>query len=71
MRKSAGFEVSDRISLAYEAGPRLTAMLERWGEFVASETLAVTVRQGAAEGTGHLEYLEVDGEEAKVELVRP
>src|SRR6185312_15276669 len=70
MRKSAGFEVSDRITLAYEAGPRLTAMLERWDGFVASETLAVSVRQGETTGSGHLEYLEVDGEEAKVELVR-
>ncbi len=70
MRKSAGFEVSDRITLSYEAGPRLTVMLERWGEFVASETLAVTVRQGVAEVTGHLEYLEVDGEEAKVVLAK-
>lgn len=45
-------------------------MLERWGEFIAAETLAMTVRQGEATGAGHLEYLEVDGEEAKVELAR-
>jgi hypothetical protein len=58
--------VSDRITLAYEAGPRLKSMVERWGEFVASETLAVTVRQGVEGMSGHLEYLEVEGEEAKV-----
>ncbi|HVA90871.1 MAG TPA: isoleucine--tRNA ligase [Chloroflexota bacterium] len=70
MRKSAGFEVSDRITLAYEAGPRLTAMLARWGEFVASETLATTLRAGRAGVAGRLEYLEVEGEEVTVVLAR-
>ena len=43
MRKAAGFEVSDRIHIAYQAGPVLTAVLERHAAYIKSETLATTL----------------------------
>ena len=43
MRKAAGFEVSDRILIAYQAGPALTAVLERHAAYIKAETLATVL----------------------------
>jgi isoleucyl-tRNA synthetase len=42
-RREAGLEVSDRIRLTLSAGPEVTAAVEAHRDFVAQETLAVTV----------------------------
>ena len=43
LRKSAGFEVTDRIRLHYQASPRLAAAVKTFEEYIRRETLAVVV----------------------------
>src|SRR5690606_35202152 len=48
MRKSAGFEIADRISLRYEGDADVTRVLEdaSWKAYVSQETLATTISAG-------------------------
>jgi hypothetical protein len=42
-RKEAGFEVSDRIELLYEADPEVLSAIEQFAAYIQEETLAVTL----------------------------
>ena len=66
MRKTAGFEIADRIRLAYEGDPDLTRVLETWRDYIAQETLATTFEPGA--GNGHAEDLDIDGAKLHVAI---
>ena len=48
MRKSAGFEIADRISLHYEGDADIARVLEdaTWKDYVGQETLATTISAG-------------------------
>ena len=61
MRKSAGFEIADRISLHYEGDADIARVLEdaTWMDYVGQETLATTISAGA--GSGFSEAHEIDG----------
>ena len=48
MRKDAGFEVSDRIEVTYEAGDELAASIEAGRDFIMQSVLATTFARGAA-----------------------
>ena len=48
MRKDAGFEVSDRIDVTYEAGDELAAAIEAGRDFIMQSVLATTFARGAA-----------------------
>lgn len=70
-RKQAGFEVSDRIELYYEADPEVRTAIEKFARHVQEETLAVTLRSNGA--FGKVEFskeLDVNGQKAKIGLVR-
>ena len=64
LRKTAGFEISDRIVLTYQAGGELKATFEQWAAYIQSETLADELREGEPAGT--IDDGEIDG--AKVRL---
>jgi isoleucyl-tRNA synthetase len=64
LRKEVGLALSDRIQVRLRGGPRVEAALSAHGEWIAAETLAVTLDRG--EGAHHLD---VDGETAQVDLV--
>ncbi len=56
-RKSSGFDVSDRIALVWQASGETADALQEYGDLVASEVLAVEMREGevpdvAGDGTG-------------------
>jgi isoleucyl-tRNA synthetase len=70
MRKNAGFEVSDRIHLAYEAGPTLARVLERWADYVTAETLALSLQPTLEGAEGFREWAEIEGELATFVLRR-
>ncbi len=66
-RREAGFDVVDRITVTVDAGPEVTAAVETHREFVAAETLAVTLAFGPADGfTGEAG----DGEVVRVSVAR-
>ena len=48
MRKDAGFEVSDRIEVTYEAGDELAAAIEAGRDFIMQSVLATTFARSAA-----------------------
>ncbi len=66
MRKSAGFEIADRISLHYEGDADIARVLEdaTWMDYVGQETLATTISAGA--GSGFSEAHEIDGRKVRL-----
>jgi isoleucyl-tRNA synthetase len=71
MRKSAGYEIADRIALRYEGDTELGRVLQGWGDYVSQETLATSVSAALREpedGTGYSEDLDVDGMKLKVTI---
>jgi isoleucyl-tRNA synthetase len=69
MRKEAGFDVTDRINVTYEAGDRLKVAMERFVSRVAAETLAVSITEGAEAGELEREW-DVNGEWARIAVER-
>ncbi len=61
LRKEAGFELSDRIVLVYQADGELAAAVEAWREFIAAETLSVELRTGKPEAGMIVEEFSVEG----------
>ena len=64
-RREADLAVSDRIDLVVEAGPEVAAAVEAHRDFVAAETLAGSVRLGAA-GDGGFAGEVGEGEQVRV-----
>ena len=46
MRKQAGFEVSDRITLSYRATPRLEQAISAFRDYIRTETLCLKFEAG-------------------------
>jgi isoleucyl-tRNA synthetase len=70
-RKEAGFEVSDRIELYYEADPQVQAALEQFARHIQEETLAVALHHDSSfGGVEFIKELDVNGYRAKIGLVR-
>ena len=69
MRKEAGFDVVDRISVTYEADERLKTAMERFASRVAEETLAESISEGKGEGELQREW-DVNGEWARIAVER-
>ncbi|OGO72964.1 MAG: isoleucine--tRNA ligase [Chloroflexi bacterium RIFCSPLOWO2_12_FULL_71_12] len=65
MRKDAGLEIADRITLRY--GGWVGSAIEKYGDLVASETLATSVTSGLT-GAGHRWSGELNGVTAELEL---
>jgi isoleucyl-tRNA synthetase len=68
MRKSAGFEIADRIRLGYEGDAEAGRVIEAWREYITQETLAEEIRSGV--GGGHVEEHEIDGRRVKLAVER-
>jgi isoleucyl-tRNA synthetase len=70
LRKQSGFSVEDRIHLFYEGDGILAEALERWRDYIATETLAVAVTHGAAPNGASTETFQIEGHDLKVSVVR-
>jgi isoleucyl-tRNA synthetase len=70
LRKQSGFAVEDRIRLFYEGDGVLAEALERWRDYIATETLAVAVARGAAPDGASTETLRIEGIDLRVSLIR-
>ncbi len=70
LRKQSGFAVEDRIRLFYEGDGILAEALERWRDYIATETLAVAVTRGEAPNGASAETLRIEEHELKVSIVR-
>lgn len=58
MRKSAGFEISDRIVVNYQAGPTVSAAISKHAAVIQQETLANRLVNAPGEGAGESEEME-------------
>jgi isoleucyl-tRNA synthetase len=61
LRKSAGFEISDRIDLYIAAPDEMIAPLRQLEEYVRTETLADSVNYEQAPASAHAEDTDVNG----------
>jgi isoleucyl-tRNA synthetase len=61
LRKSAGFEVTDRIVTYYRGPDEVRRVMERFGDYVKLETLSDGLREGEVQDGGHVEEQTVDG----------
>jgi isoleucyl-tRNA synthetase len=71
-RKSAGLQVEDRIDLALSGDDDLLAVVRRYSDYVAGETLAESLQlDGAAlDPATHVETARIDGSELAIALRR-
>jgi isoleucyl-tRNA synthetase len=67
MRKEAGLEIADRITLYYEGDADLAAVLGSHGDYVLREVLAAEARPGLPAGDRvHRKVLRLDGHEIRL-----
>jgi isoleucyl-tRNA synthetase len=64
MRKSAGFEIADRITLSYDGGEDVARVMQTWGGYIQQETLADRLFAGA-EGT-YAEDIDLDDQQVRL-----
>ena len=74
-RKNAGFEVSDRIALGFEATGELADAISEHQAWIGGEVLAADVTDAASREAGHVEaehaeIAEIEGHELRVTLRR-
>jgi isoleucyl-tRNA synthetase len=62
LRKSAGFEVADRIVVRYETGDRLRRVMSDWDGYIRAETLALELQAGIAGADGFKDRGSLEGE---------
>ncbi|MDD3336448.1 MAG: isoleucine--tRNA ligase [Eubacteriales bacterium] len=64
MRKDAGFEVSDRIAVCYEADDELSAALENGRDFIMTSVLATSLTKGPAQSGMEAKEWDINGKKA-------
>ena len=70
MRKTAGFDIADRIELRYAGDAAIERVLEEFGEYVGRETLASKVARGSGGTDSHCETLSLGGAEIEIAIRR-
>jgi isoleucyl-tRNA synthetase len=68
MRKTAGFDISDRIRLHHAGDPEVARVLGAWRDYVSQETLADAIEPGAA--AGHSEEHDIDGRKVTLTVTK-
>ncbi|HUF40020.1 MAG TPA: class I tRNA ligase family protein [Anaerolineales bacterium] len=66
MRKSAGFNIEDRIRTWYAAGDALTHVVAEWGSYIKTETLSLDLIAGEGPEDGHTETHDLDVESIRL-----
>jgi isoleucyl-tRNA synthetase len=69
-RRAAGLDVSDRIALAIATTGDVAGSLEAFRDYVAGETLAVSLEDGILEGDAFRHEVEIDGGTVSISLRR-
>jgi isoleucyl-tRNA synthetase len=64
MRKTAGFEIADRIHLRHEGDDDVARVMQSWAGYISQETLAQSIVVG--DGAGHSEDHDIDGRKVKL-----
>ncbi len=70
LRKSSGFEITDKVKVELEAAPDVKAAVERFGDYISGQVLASELKLSeAVEGEG-VDVLDIDGKEVKIRVVK-
>lgn len=67
-RKDAGLNVSDRINLLLQVPESANNAIAQFGDYIAEQTLAVSVQQGEATAATHHTEQQLDGESVVIGL---
>lgn len=69
MRKKAGLEISDRIALhLFDPPSEVKDVLDAFGDYIAQETLSVSLTTGGGPETGYVDAFRLSGQELKVAI---
>ncbi len=69
-RKQAGFDVSDRITVLYDADEEIACTIEQFHAFICEETLAQSLQKGEPHEMEHQTTFTVDGNRVEIGLTR-
>ena len=70
MRKTAGFDIADRIELRYSGGPAMEKVFEDFNDYIGRETLATKMMRGSAGAGFHSEPLNLGDAEVEISIRR-
>jgi isoleucyl-tRNA synthetase len=70
LRKTSGFDVADRISVRFEAGGPIVGAVQKHGDYIRNETLAVELIVGALSASDKSEEADVNGFKVTLQLRR-
>ena len=70
MRKDAGFEVTDRISLYYEGDDELAAALDAFSDMIGRTTLATAIARGNAPEGFVSQQWDINGKKAELGIAK-
>jgi isoleucyl-tRNA synthetase len=66
LRKSAGFDIADRIHLGFDGDTDIHRVMSAWRGYIGQETLAEAIVKGT--NGGHEESLDIDGHAVQLSL---
>ena len=70
MRKSAGFEISDRINVYFEGAPEIAQVFAAHGGYIRQETLAERLVQGVAVEGAFGETVRIEGLQVSLAVIK-
>jgi len=68
-RKDAGFDIADQIETYYEAGPKLTQVFRAYEDYIAAETLSVSMRKKKPPKDAYVADYTIDDDPLKIGLI--
>lgn len=68
LRKTAGLEIADRVEVRYQSTPKLAAAIQAFREFIAAETLALSLEAATPSAEMAVVQDDFDGEHVEVGL---
>jgi isoleucyl-tRNA synthetase len=70
LRKSADYQIEERIVTCYEGGPQLERVVAEFGDYIRAETLSRELRRGVPAQSDASEEFKLDGEPAQLAVTR-
>ncbi len=70
MRRNAGFEISDHITICYEGGDYIKQVMTDYANYIKHETLARELIEGIAVEGEFVEQFKLSGNEIKLSVVK-
>ena len=70
MRRSAAFDITDRIVTWYQGDERVARVMQKYAAYIQQETLSAELRQGAPDADAHVEEQKVEGVPVKLGVRR-